>query len=284
MFDLPRGDFPTTSDALRDALEASVRRRMKLPPGRAAVALEAGDWPAGRALRVDVTGGQIDVSGDPRQLQEDMRPPVIVGDRRPGPSFGDFAVVGEPFYAGEMACRLEAVGKDVRFDFGRDADGTPVMAPAEGSGTLLGSVPKNQFLEFIRQKAREGAAEKGVTLDRIDADVTAPDPRSLAIAGTLHGHKKLGIFNPSFTIDFAARVSVDDDLIGHVTQLDLRGHGVVMETLIGLIRPKLEQIKREPVAIREVLGAVVPAGLGMSSLKIEVDDEIRLSAAFGETR
>ena len=281
MFDLPRGDFPTTPDVLRDALEASVRGRMKLPTGHAAVSLDMNGWPDGGALRVDVTGGHIDVSGDPRQLQEDMRPPTIVRDRRGGPSFADFAVVGEPFYAGDMACRLEAVGKNVRFDFGRDADGTPVMAPAAGEGTLFGSVPKDQFLAFIKAKARQGAAEKNVTLDRVDADVTAPDPRSLAIAGTLHGHKKLGFLNPSFTIDFAARVSVDDELVGRITQLDLRGHGVVMETLIGLIRPKLEEIKREPVAIREVLGAVVPAGLGMSDLKIEVGDTIRLSAAFG---
>ena len=228
-----------------------------------------------------MTGGRIDVSGDPRQLQEDLRPPTIVRDRRPGPRFNDFAVIGEPFHAGEMACRLEAVGKNVRFDFGRDADGTPVMAPVSGQGTLFGSVPKDQFLAFVQLKAREGAAEKGVTVDRVDADVTAPDPRSLAVAGTMHGHKKLGFLNPSFAVDFAARVSVDDELVGHITQLDLRGHGVVMETLIGLIRPKLEQIKREPVAIREVLGAVVPAGLGLSGLKIEVDHEIKLSAAFG---
>ena len=282
MFDLPRGDFPTSPETLKSALEKSVRNRMSFGDRGEAVTVELDAWPTGKTLRVDVTGGRIDVSGDPRQLQEDMRPPVIVRDRTAGPTFETFDVIGEPFYAGEMACQLRASGRDVSFDFGRDADGTPVMAPASGRGTLASSVPVKQFLAFIKQKAKEGAAEKGVTVDDVVADVTAPDPRSVAIRGTMRGHKKLGLFNPSFAVDFVASVRVDDELVGRITRLDLQGHGAIMGTLVGLLRPKLEQIKAEPVALREVLGAVVPAGLGLSDLKIEVDESIRLSASFGE--
>ena len=282
MFDLPRGDFPQTPDALKDALERSVRKRISLPPGRDGVTLDMDGWPAGESLAVNVTGGNIDVSGDPRRFQEDFRPPIIVSGRQPGPRFGRFDVTGNPFHAGPMACQVEAHGTDVSFDLGRDADGTPVMAPATGHGTLMASVPKDQWLAFVRQKAVEGAAEKSVTVTGLDADVWAPDPRSLAVKGRMRGSKRLGIFNPSFTVDFAARTRVDDDLVGHIVHLDLTGHGPVMQTLVGLLRPKLEEVKRQPVAIREVLGAVVPAGLGLSELKIEVDRDIRLSARFGD--
>src|SRR5690606_21007730 len=122
--------------------------------------------------------------------------------------------------------------------------------------------------------------EKGVTLDDVDVAITAPGPREVLARGTLRGHRKIGFLSPSFTLDFVCRVEVDDELVGHMRQLDVHGRGVIMEALLALLRPKLEQIRSEPVLLRDVLGAFIPSSLGLRDFSIEVGDDVRLHAWF----
>ena len=112
---------------------------------------------------------------------------------------------------------------------------------------------------------------------------SAADPRSVTAQSRLEEDPRLKtIWNGyAFAVDFRGRVEVDDALVGHVRQLDLHGHGMVMDALLGLLRPKLEQIRREPIPIRDVIGAFVPAALGLSNLAIAVSDDVSLTAEFG---
>lgn len=285
MFDLPDSSPLTDAAELKRALEASVRRRIELPAGREAVRVAMSAWPDGQRLEVDVSGGRLDVPSDPKQLRQratgELRPPVIVADRRPGPRFDVFEVHGEPVEVGTMHCRLRLTGRGVQFDFGHDEDGSLVMAPAGGEGNLVASVPKSQLIDFVRRQAIDAAAEKGVVLEEVNAELSAPQPRSLAVNGTLRGRKKLGFLSAAFTMDFTARLELDDELVGHVRELDLRGQGLVMDTLLGLLRPKLAQIKARPVPLRDLLGAFVPAALGLRAIAIRVDEDVVLTAEFG---
>jgi hypothetical protein len=287
MFDLRGKEFPSDADTLRQELGEAVRRRVEVPEGRQTIMLEAPNWPEGQRLAVDLSGGRLVLPADPGELREharkELKPPTIVSERRPGPLFHEFEVLGDPVNVGAMECRLSLVGRDVRFDFGRDADGTVVMAPAAGQGKLAASVPKDQLLDFIRRQAIDSAAEKGLQMEQVDLSLASPSDRSIEISGTMAGRKNLGLVSPRLAITFAARIEVDDELVGHLTQLDLSGKGMVLDALLALLRPKVAQIKAKPIPIRQLLGNFVPVALELRDAAIKVDEEIRLSATFGST-
>ena len=286
MFDLPGTAFPRDFEALRQGLEAAVRRRIELPADRSPVRLETGrPWPEGESLLVDFSGGRLELPRDLAQLRAEskgrLKPPVIVADREPGPSFQVFQVIGEPVLVGEMACRLKLDARDVQFDYGRDDEGTPVVAPSAGAGTLSASVPKEQFLAYVRQQAVDSSAEKGFAMEQVDLELSSPDHRTIAIKGAMAGRKNLGFLSPRLAIDFTAALEIDDDLVGHLRALDLHGQGMVLDTLLNLLRPKVNQFKSRPIPLRDVLGAFVPAGLEMRDLMIEVGQDVSLTASFG---
>src|SRR5690606_12821261 len=151
-----------------------------------------------------------------------------------------------------------------------------------GEGHLQASVPRDRLIGFIRRQAIEAAAEKGVTLDDVDVAITAPGPREVLARGTLRGHRKLGFLSPSFTLDFICRVEVAGDLVGHMRQPDAHGRGIAMEALPVLLRPRLEQIRSEPVPLREVLGTFIPSSLGLRDFSINVGDDVTLRAEFSD--
>lgn len=284
MFDLRGNDFPTDPDTLRQDLDAAVRRRVDLPEGRDAITLVQRDWPEGERLAVDLSGGRLELPAEPAELRalarKQLRPPTIVADRQPGPLFHEFAVKGEPVHVGPMECRLSLAGREVRFDFGRDADGTVVMAPAEGQGELSASVPRDQLLGFIRRQAIDSAAEKGFEMEQVDLGLDSPSDRSIAITGTMAGRKKLGFLSPRLSIEFSAVLEVDDQLVGHLTTFDLRGQGMVLDALLALLKPRISQVKSRPIPLRDVLGAIVPAALEIKDIQIRIDDHVTLSARF----
>jgi hypothetical protein len=288
MFDLPGTTFPGDFEALRQGLEAAVRQRIELPPDRSPVRLATGrPWPEGESLVVDFSDGLLELPRDLAQLRAEskgrLKPPAIVADREPGPSFKEFRVLGEPLRVGEMACRLKLEARDVQFDYGRDADGTAVVAPSGGSGVLTASVPKQQFLAYVRQQAVDSSAEKGFAMEQADLDLSSPDHRTIAIKGTLAGRKNLGFLSPRLAIDFTAALEIDDDLVGHLRTLDLHGQGMVLEALLNLLRPKVNQFKSRPIPLRDVLGAFVPAGLEVRDLRVDVSQDVSLHASFGDS-
>ncbi len=285
MFDLPGSDPPSDVPTLRQGLEQAVARRVLLPEGTQPVEIDMPAWPRGRLLSIRLNGGHIDIPTDPaelrRQAKGELKPPAIVSDRAPGPHFEAFSVRGEPVKVGPMACRLILEASDVQFEFGRDEDGTLVMAPAAGDGHLEAAVPKEELMAFVRRQAVEAASEKGVQIQEIDLALASPSARVIEVRGTLHGRKKLAFITAPFVIDLSAVLEVDDQLIGHIRVLDLHGRGVILDTLLSLLRPKLEQIKAQPLPLRDVLGAFIPAAMGLRDFAISIDGDVCLNAQFG---
>jgi hypothetical protein len=296
MFDLDTTSPPDQVPRLRTLLAGSISRRITMPGGADAVSLDPDNGSLARLdrLAIDVSGGHVTLPADPKALEAEMngrlRPPVLKNPAhaQPGPFVTRFELRARPLLleSGNVSlpCEVGVSARDVPFVFGEGshADHPTVMAPAGGEGEVTAGVDQEAFLAFARQQATLGAAEKGVTIDQLDLDVTSNDPRSLSLRGTLHGSKKIAFFNATFALDFAADVRVDDELIAHVDRLSLAGHGRVMDGLLSLLEPKLKQIRQTPVALRPVLGTLVPVGLGLHDLRIHVaDGRIALFARFG---
>lgn len=299
MFDLSTTSPPQDTESLRTLLAGSISRRISLPTGVEPVSSEPGNGPLDRLSRltVDVTDGSLTLPADPRALEAELhgrlRPPLLrdPADTQPGPLVERFELRSRPLLlrSGNLTlpCEIQVSATDVPFVFGEGAhrDHPIVFAPAGGEGEATAGVDKEAFLAFARQQATLAAAEKGVRIDQLDLDVTSDNPRSLSLRGTLHGSKKIAFFNAGFALDFAADVSVDDDLVGHIDRLALEGHGKMMDALLALLEPKLRQVRQSPVELGPVLGTLVPVGLGLRDVRIDVSSgRIVLFARFGEGR
>lgn len=296
MFDLRTTSPPGHTGPLRTLLTESIARRITMPGGADPVSIDPDDGSLERLerLAIDVSGGHVAIPADPMALEAEMsgrlRPPVLndPAHATPGPFVAFFELRALPLLlkSGDVSlpCEIEVRGHEVPFLFGpgAHADHPVVLAPAGGEGEVSASVDREAFLAFARQQATLAAAEKGVKINRLDLEVTSGDPRLLSLRGTLHGSKKIAFFNADFALDFAADVRVDDELIGRIDRLTLQGHGTVIKGLLSLLEPKLQQIRQTPVALRPVLGTLVPVGLGLHDLRISVANaRIALFARFG---
>lgn len=296
MFDLDTTTLPAEVSQLRDLLAGSILRRISVPPGVEPVSCEPGNGSVDRLARlsVDVSHGIVTLPADPKALEAEMngrlRPPVLKdpAQAKPGPFVDLFELRAQPLLlkSGELSlpCEIAVSATDVPFVLGAGAhiDHRVVLAPAGGQGEVTAGVDEQAFLAFARQQATLAAAEKGVRIDRLDLDVASTDPRSLSLRGTLHGSKKIAFFHADFALDFAADVRIDDELIAHINRLALHGHGKLLDGLLALMEPKLRQIRQTPVPLRPVLGTLVPVGLGLRDLRIEIaDGRIALRAHFG---
>ena len=291
MFDLPGQDPPDSFDALARGLADSVRRRIELPAGAAPVTVEGDAWPAGRLLRVETTGGVVRVDPTLGDVPEHLRPPTLARDRQAGPTFERLAVESKPLRVmveggGELPLTVAVTGQNVAFDFGRDPRGNLVMAPSSGEATAELSVGRSDLLRVVNAVARSEAGKRGVTLDRLDADVTAPGPRTLVVRGVVSGSKKVAFFNAGFTVEYAAEMVAEPDangeLIGRVADVRLRGDGAVMNVVLALAKPSVDKVKGTPLPLRDILATAGVQGLRVRDVRVTAGDTLSLRAEFGE--
>ena len=290
MFDFP-GDAPTSFDRLRDDLEHSVRKRIDLPREHQAVTVEGDAWPHGSLLRVLTTGGTVEVDDTTGGLPDELKPPTLARGRTPGPRFETFVVEAEPLVAdvaggGRLPLHLRVDGQHVGFDFGRDVNGTTVMAPASGDAVAVVGVERDDLLRVVKTKATSEAAARGVTLSRVEADVSSPDARTLLVTGKIGGTKKVAFFNASFLIDFAidfvAEADPTGELVGRVRDVKLRGDGTIMNLLLSLATPVIDKAKRRPLPLRDVLAMAGVQGLKLRDVAVQAGDRLELRATFGD--
>ena len=289
MFDLP--DSPPADFAdLQRQLEVSARRRVEVPPGHDVVTLEGDAWPDGKSLSVNLSGCGMTVDADPGGVPDHLKPPKIVGDRQPGPTFESFRVDGDPLLldvvgAGEVAAVVRVEGQRVAFESGKDKHGNWAMAPASGTLEATVSVDKNAMLAVIETRAKAEAAERGVVIEKLIADVSAPSERVARVAGRIEGSKKVAFFNATFAVDFVAELTAEADaageLTGRVTTLDLHGDGAVMNMLLSAAKPAIAKVKERPLPLGDVLAAAGVAGLKVRDVKVSADHRLSLWATFG---
>ena len=261
-----------------------------MPRDHTAVTVEGDVWPDGKSLSVNLSGCGMTVDADPEGVPDHLKPPKIVGERQPGPTFEVFRVDGDPLQldvvgAGTMQAVVHVEGEQVAFEIGRTKRDSWAMAPASGELRATVSVDKRQMLAVIETRAKAEAAERGVAIDKLVADVSAPSERVARVAGRIEGSKKVAFFNASFAVDFVAELTAEADeageLTGRVTTLDLHGDGAVMNMLLSAAKPAIAKVKERPLPLGDVLAAAGVAGLRVRDVRVSADDRLSLWATFG---
>ncbi len=269
--------IPTDADALRDAIEASIRRVVTDTPDGPVVQLDAS-----RLLHIGLTGATVTV--DDQDLGK--RPPKLTGTRTRGPQFDTMTVMAAPVHldlpgSGTLPAELAVEGQDVGFDFVETDRQTLAMVPSSGRVELTASADKRQILSLLEAKTKTEAARQKVDITSLSADVSSPGPREVRVTGRVTGSKKVAFFNANFAVEFEAEAVIEpgDDgtgLIARVTTLDLSGDGTVMSMILSVAKPKIDAIKATPISLEALLQAAGVSGLGVTDVAVSADDRLAM--------
>lgn len=266
MIPLGGTDFPKASPELADALRAGLHDLVSLPNDQAAVTVGAD------RLRIDLSGGKMDSPG-PHAALADVR------EIQPGPTFQSLEVMADPLVALGANVYLDLEATDVRFSFGRSRTGRPVMIlAAAADGRLTARISRADLETLVTSRLRDAAREKGVEIEHVKFDVTQLGPRSVRLAARAAVQTKALFKTIRGVVTFTGRADVDDRLVARLSELHIVGEGTMIALAVNLVRGKLTAMEGRELP----LTTVAVGGVRLRDVQLQVGDEMKVSAAFGE--
>jgi hypothetical protein len=265
MFPLPSKIFPPDAEALRAALEESLRRA--LTPAGPMVAVEEKSYPELAAIRVSLDGAHAAENPPPRPA-----PPV--GPVEPGLRVANFEISGRPIFVQRANLQLTCTARDVQLGQGRDRDGNVLLLlqdAAEGNVEVAIAVADLEALVLAGAKA--AAARQGVTVEEVQIQVRARTEHALDVV--VHVRAKKLFLNA--TVRISGRAEIDGQLKARLSGLECAGDGTLGTIACGFIAPQLKRWDN-----REFPLMALPLGeVKMRDVRIAVGRELRVTASFG---
>ena len=265
MFPLPGKIFPPDAEALRAALEKSLRRVLT-PPGPM-VAVEEKSYPELAAIRISLDGAHAVESPPPR-------PPPPVGPVERGLRVANFEITGRPILVQRAKVQLSCTARDVQLGGGRDRDGNLLLLlqdAAEGNVEL--AIAGADLEALVLAGAKTAAAQHGVTVEKVQIQVDACTEHALDLVVQVRA-KKLFL---NATVRISGRAEIDGQLKARLSGLACAGEGTLGTIACGFIAPQLERWNN-----REFPLMALPLGeVKMRDVRIAVGTELRVSASFG---
>src|SRR5258706_15167446 len=122
MFPLAGNEFPKNSAELAASIQGALADVFTLPSAAGAV-LVTGEFPAIGSLTLNLDGATI------RSTQLPPKP-VGAGQRKPGIMVEELKISGHPIRHQEARLDLDVTATGLRFDFGCDSQGHPLLVLA----------------------------------------------------------------------------------------------------------------------------------------------------------
>jgi len=264
MFPLPSKIFPPNAEALRVALEESLRR--VLTPAGPMVAVEGKSYPELAAIRVSLDGASAG--------ERPPRPAPPVGPVEPGLRVAHFEISGRPILVQRAKVELSCTARDVQLGQGRDRDGNVLLLlqdAAEGNVEVAIAVADLEALVLAGAKA--AAAQQGVTVEDVRIELRARTERALDVVVQVRA-KKLFL---SATVRISGSAELDEQLNARLSGLECAGDGTLGTLACGFIAPHLQRFNG-----REFSLMALPLGeVKLRDVRIAAGRELRVSAQFG---
>lgn len=265
MFPLPSQNFPPDAEALRGALEESLRRVVR--PAGPMVAVEDKSYPALAAIRVTLDRANAGERPPPRPA-----PPV--GPVEPALRVEHFEVSGRPILVQGAKVELSCTARDVQLGQGRDQDGNVLLVlqdAAEGKVEIGLALADLEALVLAGAKAE--AAKQGVTVESVRIELRARTERALEVVVRVHA-KKLFL---SAAVRISGSVAIDEQLNARLAGLECAGEGTLGTLACGFIAPHLQRFDG-----REFSLLALPLGeVKLRDVQIAAGRELRVTAQFG---
>jgi hypothetical protein len=281
---IPLGTAPRPADAAD--LVARVRVALAEALGGRAVGLERTDI---RALLdgsdvasadIDLTGVVVRADGGPGQAggatdaANQWRPEVV--RREPG-TLRRLRVDAHRLVAVDLPVDITAEVEGLRFDWVEGSDGRVGIQPVEPSeahpvaGHARVAVDKAGLVATARGLLTVVLLQQGVTLTGLDVDLVSRGPRAAALR--VDAAIKKGMFL-SARVQATASVSVDENMVLAVRDVQLASGNPIVAALLGTIRGRVEAATSRDIDLAEQL----PDGVRLADVRLDVGQELVVSA------
>jgi hypothetical protein len=265
VFPLPTNSLPPNAEALREALEESLRRVVR--PVGPMVTVEDKQYPELAAIRVSLDGADAGERPPPRPA-----PPV--GAVEPGLWVENFEISGRPILVQRAKVELSCTARDVRIGQGRDREGKVLLLlqdAAEGNVEVSIAVADLEALVLAGTKA--GAGKQGVTVESVKIELLARSERAMDVVVHVRA-KKLFL---STAVRISGSVAIDEQLNARLSGLACASDGALGSLACGVLGPHLQRFNG-----REFSLMALPFGeVKLRELRIAAGRELRVAAQFG---
>ena len=267
MFPLSGREFPQSGSELALAIEKALGEVMVLAAGRPAVTVAGEGFPTVASIDVNLDGASIRTGALPPR-------PVGVGDRRTGISVGQAKLSGHPIRHQQARLELDMSGRGLVFDYDRDANGSPLLVlKSAQAGDVRASVLMSDLQALALEAATLGAKQQGVAIQELQLSLASDGPRAV----TAHVRVKAKKMMMSGVIHLRGRLSIDERLNATVSQLSCVGEGMVGNAAAAMLQKKVQEFEGRTIA----LTAFSLGDVALRDLQIQVDNAVRVTAAFG---
>jgi hypothetical protein len=269
MFPLAGKNFPGSVDELASAIHGALAQVLTLPKKDSAVKAQGGSFPKLKTLKIDLSGATVSAAEPPPK-------PKPTGKREPGIEVDQLEVVGQPIQYEKNKLDLSIKASGVRFDYGRDKKGQPLLVLADAKdGHVEAKISKADIEALARAAAELAGKQQGIKIEGLDLTLTSSGPRSIAADVRVKAKKMM----VSGVIHITGKLDVDDELNATVSDLSAKGDGMVGTMAAGIVQNKLKPYEGKVFPLMTFsLGDVV-----LKDLKIDVKNNVRVSADFGST-
>ncbi|WP_407318373.1 hypothetical protein UQW22_17120 [Isoptericola halotolerans] len=278
---LPLGTAPrpATGDdlaaRLRDTLRETARGQVHgLDEARIEATLDGADV---HSLEIDLTGVAF-VPGQGGSPEAPSWTPDVVS--RDDAVLRTLHVGAHPLTAVDLPVDVSTELQGVRFSWVAGADGSvgaELVEPSEDSpvtGDARVAVSREGLAGTVRGLLTVALAGNGIQLTDFDLRIDQTGPRDAAIA--IDASIKKGMFL-SAKITATASAAVDDAMVVTVGDIRLSSGNPIVGALLGTMKGRVEEVAGRRIDLAEAL----PPGVRLTDVRLDVGEEIVLSAELG---
>ncbi len=267
MFPLLGKTFPADAEALRAALEKSLRKLVT--PVGPMVAVEENGYPELAAIRISLDGATASDCLPPRPA-----PPA--GKAEPALRAQHFEISGRPVHVQGASIDLTCRARDVEIGQAHDAEGNVLLLlqnAAEGSVEI--SIPIAELEALVRRGATAAARKQGVILEDVRLQLLTRSERALDAVVQVRARKLF--LNAAIRLN--ASLEIDDQLNARLFGLECAGEGTLGTLACGFLGPQLQRLNNRDFSL-----LALPLGeLQLRDVQIAVGNELRVTARLGRS-
>jgi len=160
------------------------------------------------------------------------------------------------------------------------ATGDPAEPPGAAvelaDGQFALQLDVSSLEQVLLQLANQWTKEHQATVEDVQLRLRGLPGRSLGIVATVKARK--GFFSTS--LELTGQLVIDDQMHAHVTDLELRGHGVLGKMVASLLRPRLAALEDQPIQ----LTSLAPGNLALTDVRFHVAEQLGLTVTLGPSR
>jgi hypothetical protein len=265
MFLLPRDQLPQQPDGLAQAIEEGLRVFVSRPAKM--VVIRGSRVQALDSIAVDLSKATIDHHYRPPPLDRSQAVPVMV--------VRHIYIAGEPItlLGGDFSFQFEASNVELYQQSQPDGKLLLILYRAQ-DGNIRFEISRAAVEDMIMGGAATLAKKQGVVVDNAQLELTQHGPR--AVDGKLTVSARKLIFHPVLTL--AGTVSVSDDFVATVSNLQCHGEGPIAALACAAINPAFSRIEQRAFPLSALpLGEIQLRDVALDA----ANDKLVIRARFG---